>query len=186
MTTSAAEPRVLDNLTEDEAYLFALLSDPSGLDQAELRRCRGCLRWKSLDAFHFQSKARGRRHARCGTCRNTQIREANARPEARTKRRERYVASAEERKAYSRRWYAEHGIKKAYGLTREQVDLMIEAQDGRCAICASTPDRLHVDHDHVTGRVRGMLCGRCNRALGLMADEPDRLEAAARYLRAQS
>lgn len=63
---------------------------------------------------------------------------------------------------------------------------MFRAQGGVCAICERAPypkgAPLVVDHDHVTGAVRALLCGPCNSALGLMGDKPDRLESAAVYL----
>ena len=60
---------------------------------------------------------------------------------------------------------------------------MVARQDGRCAICCATEAR-HIDHDHDTGQVRGMLCFRCNAALGQLDDSPDRLRRAADYLEA--
>jgi hypothetical protein len=53
------------------------------------------------------------------------------------------------------------------GVTDEHYHALLDAQDGGCAICGATPKtrRLHVDHDHKTGLVRGLLCQRCNRAL---------------------
>jgi hypothetical protein len=56
---------------------------------------------------------------------------------------------------------------KQLGVTDEQYEAMLERQGGGCAICGATPKtrRLHVDHEHRTGRVRGLLCHRCNRAL---------------------
>lgn len=58
-------------------------------------------------------------------------------------------------------------IGKTYGLTAEQYQLLLDAQGGRCAICRARPKskRLAVDHDHKTGAVRGLLCGRCNHDL---------------------
>ncbi len=70
-----------------------------------------------------------------------------------------------------------------YGMTRAAFEAMLEAQGGRCAICQQTPSKVVVDHDHRTGRVRGLLCGPCNRALGHLQDQPGRCLAAAEYLR---
>ena len=62
---------------------------------------------------------------------------------------------------------------------------MLDAQDYLCAICKGGPDgrgRLHVDHDHESGRVRGLLCSNCNLGLGKFKDDPALVREAARYL----
>ena len=73
-----------------------------------------------------------------------------------------------------------------YGITPEQFAERLESQGGRCAICRTdTPGGKggwHVDHDHVTGVIRGLLCHRCNLMLGNAADDPARLRAAVAYL----
>jgi DNA-directed RNA polymerase subunit M/transcription elongation factor TFIIS len=77
-----------------------------------------------------------------------------------------------------------------YGLSMGEYAAMREAQNGLCAICggAETSYRgsrlrsLSVDHDHETGALRGLLCNRCNRALGGFEDSSDLLRAAAAYL----
>lgn len=80
-------------------------------------------------------------------------------------------------------------LKREYGIGLGDRVKLAEQQGHTCAICATAPgtpyaDELHVDHCHATGKVRGLLCGPCNRALGLMQDNPVRLAAAARYVRA--
>lgn len=79
-------------------------------------------------------------------------------------------------------------LKQKYGITPERYDAILAAQGGRCAVCKALPAdargyRMHVDHDHQTGVVRGILCGPCNRGIGALGDDPDRLDAAASYLR---
>lgn len=81
-----------------------------------------------------------------------------------------------------------HELKKKYGLTIEDYELMLNAQGGACAICGSDQvrgfgKRMAVDHCHDTGKVRGILCGNCNRGIGNFAHDPELLEAASRYLR---
>lgn len=74
-----------------------------------------------------------------------------------------------------------------YGITQAEVDALIEAQGNLCAICRGERNgagtRLHIDHCHDTGRVRGMLCSKCNTAVGLLDNDPDRAELVAKYLR---
>jgi len=72
-------------------------------------------------------------------------------------------------------------LKRAFGLSPAELAQLIEAQDGRCAICRSRPPQ-HIDHDHRKGDVRGVLCGPCNMGLGQFRDDPSLLHAAARYL----
>lgn len=73
---------------------------------------------------------------------------------------------------------------KRYGLTPEAYDVLLEVHGGRCALCSDT--RVCVDHDHLTGRIRGLLCRKCNSGLGLLGDDLNRIQAAADYLRRTS
>jgi hypothetical protein len=79
--------------------------------------------------------------------------------------------SAEWRKAYIDRGNRNRRLKK-YGLTDAQYNQLLLDQDGRCAICFDDESTLHVDHCHKTNKVRALLCGNCNRALGLVRDSP--------------
>lgn len=72
---------------------------------------------------------------------------------------------------------------KKYGITPADYARMLAEQHGGCAICRHCPDRtLHVDHCHATGKVRGLLCGRCNVALGMVGESSVRLRQAIDYL----
>lgn len=76
-------------------------------------------------------------------------------------------------------------LKVRYGLTLEDFATLLAAQGGRCAICQIPLDgdrRPDVDHDHMTKRVRGILCHNCNVGLGGFHDSPTALRAAANYL----
>ena len=84
---------------------------------------------------------------------------------------------ASERSARSRRLIR-------YGLTVDEYDDLLTAQNGVCAICGGEPGarRHHVDHDHVTGKIRGLLCTNCNQGIGRLKDDPNVVLAAAMYL----
>jgi hypothetical protein len=89
-----------------------------------------------------------------------------------------YVARCKPcRKAEGRRSH----YLRTYGLTEDQLRAILADQMGVCAICLS-PRPQHVDHDHRTGRVRGILCFACNAALGQMKDQPQVLRRAVDYL----
>lgn len=72
-------------------------------------------------------------------------------------------------------------LRRKYGLTPADVDRMLEEQGGLCKICREAPG-VHVDHDHATERVRGLLCFNCNGALGQFRDRPDLMLRASMYL----
>lgn len=75
-------------------------------------------------------------------------------------------------------------LQSDHGLGPQEYALLLQVQTGLCAICRQ-PEvgrRLAVDHCHATGRIRGLLCSRCNTALGLLDDSGDRLRKAADYI----
>lgn len=76
-------------------------------------------------------------------------------------------------------------LKKRYGITLEHYKTIAHSQRNLCAICHRPPplgERLEVDHDHDTGSIRGLLCGKCNRAIGLLEEHPAILTLAIDYL----
>jgi hypothetical protein len=97
-------------------------------------------------------------------------------------------ASARRRESYRRRGggkdliYAKN-LERNYGMTWQQYQEKVSQQDGKCAICGTTPNhRLHVDHDHRTGAVRDLLCRPCNYALGNAQDSLRVVRAMVTYL----
>lgn len=117
------------------------------------------------------------------TCRN-QLPEVRARRQAINRR---YYANLEPAARLSR-------TLRAYRLSDTEYRALLASQGGGCAICGSPPEpgsgpstkRLHVDHDHESGKVRGLLCTRCNPGLGYFGDSPERLRAAADYIEAHA
>lgn len=71
--------------------------------------------------------------------------------------------------------------RRKYGISKEQISVLEEAQNGKCAIC-KVGNASHLDHDHDTGRVRGLLCIKCNTGLGMFLDRIELLDAAKEYL----
>lgn len=95
---------------------------------------------------------------------------------------------------YWKRPYAARALKnsytvKKYGITLREYEavymMLAYRQRGLCAACYDVPqgkEPLHLDHDHATGRLRALLCGDCNRALGILRENPDRIGALALYV----
>lgn len=88
----------------------------------------------------------------------------------------------------------DYHLRKTYGITLADYGVMFENQGGVCKVCLQPETKidkkgrtvnLHVDHCHSSGVVRGLLCGRCNSALGHAQDSPDRLRRLAFYVENQ-
>jgi hypothetical protein len=91
--------------------------------------------------------------------------------------------SDEKRKAHHRKCH----LWQNYKMTPEEYDEILGWQKGVCCICGGTNPsgkRLAVDHDHVTGQRRNLLCASCNKGLGLFKDDPELLENAMLYMQA--
>jgi len=103
-----------------------------------------------------------------------------------------YIAHREEFKARNRTYHItrREGIKdqrmlRVYGLSQTAFNSLFNKQGGICAICGNADwngQRPCIDHDHVTGKVRGLLCSKCNTAQGLIKEDPDIARAMVDYL----
>jgi hypothetical protein len=80
----------------------------------------------------------------------------------------------------------DYDLNKNYGINHEIYLKMLEEQNGCCKICGisekETGKRLHVDHNHKTGKVRGLLCTRCNTGIGKFKEDPDIIRRAIEYV----
>lgn len=133
------------------------------------QRAKQAERSKKWEALHPKTSEQRARSA-------AQERTRSTVPEHRARR----AAYREE----NRQKASERRLVRLYGLSREALDVLLQTQGGRCAICRNElRGYWHVDHDHVTERVRGLLCGGCNVGLGRFRDNPEALIAAAAYLR---
>lgn len=144
------------------------------------KACPGCGEVKPREAYGSQS--------RCKECRARYYQENK--PTLRQNRRAHYRKDPSKAVRYSVEWkranpekVRDYHLKAKYGIPYGTFDRLMQEQDGRCAICRREPDRtLHVDHDHETGAVRGLLCDTCNRGIGYFHEDPERLRAAASYV----
>jgi hypothetical protein len=117
---------------------------------------------------------------------------------------ERYQKDPQAARARVQKWRKDHpeqwsqiqrasNLRTKYGISVEEFDALLLSQGGCCAICGSSDSQMRkkkgkltgcfaVDHDHETGKVRGLLCGHCNTGLGLLRDNVEILKKALVYL----
>jgi hypothetical protein len=104
-----------------------------------------------------------------------------------------HISSTEDRNKYARDWRKANPekvknseLKKMFGITLEEYNSLRESQGYSCAICGKSEEDTHsdlaVDHCHVSGKIRGLLCASCNMALGLLKDDKQLLQSAIKYL----
>ncbi len=165
-------------------------SPPVGivLGQKPCSHCKGVL---PVAAFNRDTRASTGLSAKCRPCSKAANNAWRAlHPDA---NREWKAKNRTRLRKYKREYHAAHPdqhrrrqLRAKFDLTPEQYAEMLLAQGGVCAICKGPEPRegyaLAVDHDHATGEVRGILCSHCNRAVGWLADQPERVRAAAVYL----
>lgn len=95
-------------------------------------------------------------------------------------RRRSYLKARERALQYSR----EYNLNRKFGIGFIEYQKLLEKQKGICAICKEPPKTrmLAVDHCHDTGQIRGLLCSKCNRGIGYLNDDPERLKQAIKYI----
>lgn len=145
------------------------------IDPDWFKRCRTCERDLPRSAFW---RDRSTRDGLCGSCKDCK-RKQNAAWHQQNKR-----LRSDYSRAYSKanpERVAGYHRKRRYGLSQDEYQALVARQSGLCALC-DQPRALVVDHDHASGRIRGLLCRPCNTALGAFGDDPQRLGRAIGYL----
>lgn len=170
-----------------------------------LKVCTKCGQEQPLSAFHTDTTRPDGLHPHCRACRGVyRRRRAMIRRKTDSGYRERVNASCMKShwkhrnkrlasmKAKGTDYIKNSVIKSLYGITLEEYNGMAKAQGNVCAICHEPETRknrfsgicrLHIDHDHKTKVIRGLLCSRCNAGLGYFRERPDLLESAITYLK---
>lgn len=135
-----------------------------------MKRCSKCGQGKPCTEFYRATKRKDGLQDRCKDCTRIGMKEwRGASPEN------------AQRAVDASRW---SNRKRLYGVDEKRFNEMIKEQNHKCAICSSAIGiSAHVDHCHTSGKVRGLLCSPCNRALGLFRDSLDNVILAAQYLK---
>lgn len=142
----------------------------------QIKTCSTCKKDLLLTEFHKVRSDSEQRKSKCKKCQSIYFQDYKRRNEESL--RKKWVDA-------SKRYYTleNRRIKnyKRYNLTIEDYDAMFSKQNGKCAICFEN-ENLVIDHDHATGLVRGLLCQRCNKGLGMFKDSPERMKSAIIYI----
>ena len=160
------------------------------------KRCSKCGETKPLKEFYADTGCRDGYRPDCKACNlaaKAARHAANPEPGRERARRwnrqnpERYQARIDAYRQSGKKRIADRKshLKRTFGITVEDYERMLAEQCGGCAICERPPRddiALHVDHDHRTGMIRGLLCFRCNNALGDLESDPELLSEASGYL----
>ncbi len=139
------------------------------------KSCSVCFEIKEIESFYNSSSSKDGKSYRCKSCDNAARRKWRTRNATRAKR------SARERQ-----------LRYKYQLTTDAYNDLLKSQDNKCAIClceqnssaygVNISEHFAIDHDHRTGKVRGLLCNTCNRALGMFKDDVGTVSRALNYL----
>lgn len=148
------------------------------------RRCSICKETKSVAQFCKYDDPSApitgwRYYSRCKTCNSVQCRDYGA--AAKPKRNARLKAWRKNNPEKASNLDRRRSLKRNYGLSQADVEMMNQRQGGKCLLCGSAKP-LVVDHCHSTGRVRGLLCTPCNTWLGRVEANPGMMERARIYL----
>ena len=155
---------------------------------SDTKHCGGCNTDKPLDDFHKNSSRKDGRSTQCKVCINTRNKVWY------TKNKERHNALGKANYNANGEKYRDRNYRKKYGITLEQYNQILENQNGLCALCNQPETAMHrksggklrelaVDHCHETGKIRGLLCTKCNVMISNLGDTIERAEKLVKYMK---
>lgn len=173
-----------------------------------MKTCSICKKEKSLNEFYYDVRYKSNYTPECKLCRSEYRKQWHLKnKEANNLKSKMYdLAHPEEKRMRNKKYYENNKEKhnaycyvnnrnKTYNITQDIYDTMLNNQKGVCAICGKKETKvgrinkkikpLSVDHNHNTGKIRGLLCQNCNSGLGLFGDNEDLLIKAANYIKQQ-
>lgn len=128
--------------------------------ETEMKICSDCKFLKPLDDFGNNARQPDGKHYYCRACTTKKSREWAIRNPDKVNK---------------------HKLKYRYGITPEELEELMDKAGHKCQLCGRK-DKLNIDHCHENGHVRGILCGSCNRALGILGDSVESIERVLAYL----
>lgn len=144
-----------------------------------MKKCSRCGLEKNLNHFRLNRGRKDGVSTYCILCEREYNRQRYNNPEQHKQHKMDRNIYLKNRKDSVRKWY----LKTTYGLTPEEYQKLYDKSNGKCYICLESKDYyLHVDHNHQTGNIRGLLCNNCNRGIGLLGDSINVLKSAIKYL----
>lgn len=138
------------------------------LEVLTMKVCTRCGKEKAIEEYNYSSE-KGKKINTCKECRVDQKRERDRLDPYEKKRRTR-----------------NSNLKRKFGITIDEYDEMLFEQGGECFICGEKQNgnkELSVDHDHVTGKIRSLLCSRCNTFVGYVESNPNLLSKVMDYIK---
>lgn len=152
-------------------------------ETTNLKQCNTCREWQPRGNFNKDSGSPDGKHYTCRPCRIKYRRQQEVKDRVSAYNKRYALENPELMREKDRR----NSLKRFWNMTVEQFDALKQKQGGTCAFCPKTESspvkNLCIDHDHATGKIRGLLCDNHNRAMGLFKDSIEDMEKAIQYLK---
>lgn len=148
-------------------------------------KCKRCGELRRYSGFYKAPDCKDGRRPVCKICIREQQKETYARNRKNRQQKQREWGAA------NRDYQRENNLRKKYNIGVVEYEQMFVSQGGKCGVCglpeivcdkAGKLKRLAVDHNHETGKIRGLLCQKCNQALGLLDENPVIIRSLADYI----